>query len=343
MHRCVAKCSGSVPSGNIAKVHNVKWIHTEFRKHLILTKKEGRISLKKRISLLVMLFISILAVTGCRAKEAADSLEISFKDYEFGDVDRICLGFEMQSAYIKSEPAIALFQELISEVSGSHGTSSQGYADGGYSISMMSGEKEVFTIQISENSILFGNTNNSLYPDRYEYASEDARSYEKIKQLCDLCFEWENEKLRTGALMAGGLYIEIDSIEGYFVEYNTYIDTKGIKKNTLPVTFYANDSRESFCLEKAGRISGERYDTLKTAENSADWELGLPEGVLEEYIGNGNAGASIYQYTEDGKEGYFVLYGRKNEDVVYRILFPTGLSRDEVYRIIGGIHVEAQL
>ena len=144
MHRCVAKCSGSVPSGNIAKVHNVKWIHTEFRKHLILTKKEGRISLKKRISLLVMLFISILAVTGCRAKEAADSLEISFKDYEFGDVDRICLGFEMQSAYIKSEPAIALFQELISEVSGSHGTSSQGYADGGYSISMMSGEKEVF-------------------------------------------------------------------------------------------------------------------------------------------------------------------------------------------------------
>ena len=166
MHRCVAKCSGSVPSGNIAKVHNVKWIHTEFRKHLILTKKEGRISLKKRISLLVMLFISILAVTGCRAKEAADSLEISFKDYEFGDVDRICLGFEMQSAYIKSEPAIALFQELSSEVSGSHGTSSQGYADGGYSISMMSGEKEVFTIQISENSILFGNTNNPLFQGR---------------------------------------------------------------------------------------------------------------------------------------------------------------------------------
>lgn len=93
--------------------------------------------MRKRLSVLFMLLISVLIVTGCRDKQEEASLDISFEDYEFGDVDRICLGHELEKAYIDNEAAIALFKELISELQGSNGISSQGYADGGYSISMM--------------------------------------------------------------------------------------------------------------------------------------------------------------------------------------------------------------
>lgn len=61
---------------------------------------------------------------------------------------------------------------------------------------------------------------------------------------------------------------------------------------------------------------------------------------MEEYI-DGDVGTSIYKYTAEGEDGYLAVYGRKGADAAYSILFPAGLSREEVYRIIDRIHVEA--
>lgn len=298
--------------------------------------------MRKRLSVLFMLLISVLIVAGCRDRQEEASLDISFEDYEFGDVDRICLGHELQKAYIENEAAIALFKELISELQGSNGISSQGYADGGYSISMMAQGERVFRLWISEKSIVFGNINDPVYPDRYEYAdaAEGAAVYERIKLLCDLCFAWENEKLGTGIVTNQGIFINVDYIEGYSLQYGIYTDTEGISKKTLPVTFTVNDTGEAFCFDTAGIIPEGSYDTLKDADDSADWGLSLPEGVLEEYI-DGDVGTSIYKYTAEGKEGYFAVYGRKEADVAYSIVFPAGISKEEVYRIIERIHVEA--
>lgn len=298
--------------------------------------------MKKRLILLMILFAGISLISGCKDKEKEDILNISFAGYEFGDVDRICLGYGTEKIYVENEAAIALFEELISELEGTNGQSSRGYADGGYAITMFSEGEAVFRIWVSEKSIIFGrHIDPAYYPDRYEYAdgTGGAEVYERIKQLCELCFDWEEERLWQGVLTAQGYFIYVDDTGGYPFRYNTYTNMEGEVKKALPVTFAVEDTGETFSLAVLGRIQAGSYASLKNAERLSDWGLMLPEGSLEEYI-DGAVGVSIYRCSEAGSEGYVALYGSEGEDVVYGIRFPAGLSGEEAYRIIASVHVE---